>query len=75
MSVLPYGVEPAEPPAPRNSALGVVVRRGPRGLEVLLGRRARRARFMPGNLAFPGGKLEWMEAGLPFEGVRAEAVA
>ena len=58
MSVLPEGVAPAEPPVPRDSALGVVVRRTAAGLEVLLGRRARRARFMPGNLVFPGGVLE-----------------
>ncbi len=58
MSVLPEGIAPAEPPVPRDSALGVVVRLTPDGLEVLLGRRARRARFMPGNLVFPGGVLE-----------------
>ncbi|HET9300752.1 MAG TPA: NUDIX domain-containing protein, partial [Candidatus Polarisedimenticolaceae bacterium] len=58
MSVPPEGVAPAEPPVPRDSALGVVVRRTAAGLEVLLGRRARRARFMPGNLVFPGGVLE-----------------
>jgi ribonuclease/clavin/mitogillin len=58
MSVLPEGMAPEEPPVPRDSALGVVVRRTPEGLEVLLGRRARRARFMPGNLVFPGGVLE-----------------
>jgi glyoxylase-like metal-dependent hydrolase (beta-lactamase superfamily II)/8-oxo-dGTP pyrophosphatase MutT (NUDIX family) len=33
-------------------------RRGDGAFDVLLGRRARHARFMPGNLAFPGGKLE-----------------
>ena len=43
---------------PRESALGVVVRRTAAGWEVLLGRRARGARFMPGNLVFPGGVLE-----------------
>jgi len=48
----------AEPPVPRESALGVVVRRTAAGWEVLLGRRARGARFMPGNLVFPGGVLE-----------------
>ncbi|HEX5041258.1 MAG TPA: MBL fold metallo-hydrolase [Candidatus Polarisedimenticolaceae bacterium] len=58
MSVLPEGIAPADPPVPRDSALGVVVRRAPHGLEVLLGRRARRARFMPGNLVFPGGVLD-----------------
>lgn len=58
MSVLPPGLDPAEPPVPRDSALGIVVRRTAEGIEVLLGRRARRARFLPGNLVFPGGVLE-----------------
>lgn len=59
MSELPGGVEPAPVPVPRESALGIVVRevKG-RGLEVLLGRRSRSSRFLPGNLAFPGGRLE-----------------
>ena len=59
MSELPEGIEPAPIPEPKDSALGIVVRRSSRGaLEVLMGRRARGARFMPGHLAFPGGKLE-----------------
>jgi len=59
LSELPEGVTPAPPPEPALSALVVVVRRGGDGSwEVLLGKRSRRSRFMPGNLAFPGGKLE-----------------
>ncbi len=59
MSELPDGIEPAPIPEPRDSALGIVLRRrGDGGFDVLLGRRARHSRFMPGNLAFPGGKLE-----------------
>jgi glyoxylase-like metal-dependent hydrolase (beta-lactamase superfamily II)/8-oxo-dGTP pyrophosphatase MutT (NUDIX family) len=59
MSELPEGIEPAPIPEPKPSALGIVVRRrGDGAFDVLLGRRARHARFMPGNLAFPGGKLE-----------------
>ncbi len=59
MSELPEGIEPAPIPEPKDSALGIVVRRrGDGGFDVLLGLRARRSRFMPGNLAFPGGKLE-----------------
>ncbi len=59
MSELPEGIEPAPIPKPIDAAAGIVVRRRPdRGFDVLLGRRARHARFMPGNLAFPGGKLE-----------------
>lgn len=59
MSELPDGVEPAPIPEPKDSALSIVLRRrGDGGFDVLLGRRARHSRFMPGNLAFPGGKLE-----------------
>jgi glyoxylase-like metal-dependent hydrolase (beta-lactamase superfamily II)/8-oxo-dGTP pyrophosphatase MutT (NUDIX family) len=59
MSELPDGIEPAPIPEPKDSALGIVVRRrGDGAFDVLLGRRSRRSRFMPGNLAFPGGKLE-----------------
>jgi ribonuclease/clavin/mitogillin len=59
MSELPDGIEPAPIPVPKDSALGIVVRRGEDGAwDVLLGLRSRRSRFMPGNLAFPGGKLE-----------------
>jgi glyoxylase-like metal-dependent hydrolase (beta-lactamase superfamily II)/8-oxo-dGTP pyrophosphatase MutT (NUDIX family) len=59
MSELPDGIEPAPIPEPKDSALGIVLRRrDDGGFEALLGRRARHSRFMPGNLAFPGGKLE-----------------
>jgi 8-oxo-dGTP pyrophosphatase MutT (NUDIX family) len=68
VSALPEGVEPAVPPPARPSALGVVVRRAPAGLEVLLGLRSRRARFMPGHLVFPGGGLD------PADGVGEEGL-
>jgi 8-oxo-dGTP pyrophosphatase MutT (NUDIX family) len=59
MSELPDGIEPAPIPEPKDAAAGIVLRRrGGGGFDVLLGRRARRARFMPGNLVFPGGRLE-----------------
>lgn len=61
MSELPAGIEPADPPAPRDSASGIVLRRpaeGGQGWEILLGLRSRRARFLPGQLGFPGGGLE-----------------
>lgn len=59
MSELPDGMEPAPIPEPKDSALGIVARRSAAGdLEVLLGVRSRTSRFMPGNLAFPGGRLE-----------------
>jgi len=59
VSELPAGISRVSPPRPALSALAVVVRRGRNGTwEVLLGERSRRSRFMPGNLAFPGGRLE-----------------
>lgn len=59
MSELPDGIEPAPIPEPKDSALGIVVAPGPSGsLRVLLGRRARTSRFMPGHLAFIGGRME-----------------
>ena len=58
MSELPEGIEPAPIPEPKDSALGIVLRRSGTRVHVLLGRRSRRARFMPGNVVFPGGKLD-----------------
>jgi glyoxylase-like metal-dependent hydrolase (beta-lactamase superfamily II)/8-oxo-dGTP pyrophosphatase MutT (NUDIX family) len=59
MSELPRGVTPATPAEPVDSALGIVLRADRRGRwEVLLGKRSRRARFLAGHLAFPGGKLD-----------------
>lgn len=58
MSELPPGVEPAEPPTPRPSASGIVLDRDEAGWRVLLARRSRRSRFMPGHLAFPGGAVD-----------------
>ena len=58
MSELPDHVPPAKVPEPKPSALGIVVRRGAGGWELLFGRRAATSRFMPGYLAFPGGRFE-----------------
>ena len=59
MSELPGGIPPAVVPVPRDSASGIVLRGSPGGaLQVLLGRRSRRSRFMPDHLALPGGVLE-----------------
>jgi glyoxylase-like metal-dependent hydrolase (beta-lactamase superfamily II)/8-oxo-dGTP pyrophosphatase MutT (NUDIX family) len=58
MSELLKGIERAQPPTPRDSALGVIVRRRADGWHVLLGKRSRQSRFMPGHLAFPGGNLD-----------------
>ena len=58
MSELPPGIEPAEPPTPRDSSSGIVLRGVEHGREVLLGVRSRKSRFMPGHLAFPGGTVD-----------------
>jgi glyoxylase-like metal-dependent hydrolase (beta-lactamase superfamily II)/8-oxo-dGTP pyrophosphatase MutT (NUDIX family) len=59
VSELPDGIEPAPIPEPKDSSLGIVARWRPSGeLELLLGKRARDSRFMPGNLAFPGGRMD-----------------
>lgn len=59
MSELPEGIPPARVPEPRDSASGIVLRpRAGGAREVLLGVRSRRSRFMPGQLAFPGGRID-----------------
>ncbi|MEE4298410.1 MAG: MBL fold metallo-hydrolase, partial [Pseudomonadales bacterium] len=62
MSQRPPGLEPAEVPEARESALVVLLRRAGSGYEVLLGRRSRRSRFLPGNWAFIGGGMEDADA-------------
>ena len=72
MSELPEGVEPAEVPRPRPSALGIVLREDASGaFEILLGLRAARSRFMPGHLAFPGGRLDPEDGAADDAGFRA----
>ncbi len=42
---------------PRDAASLILLRDGKAGLEVLIGRRGRGARFMPGRYVFPGGRV------------------
>ena len=56
---------------PRPAASLVLVREGPGGPEVLLGRRGAGARFMPGRYVFPGGRVQRSDS-LPWAG---EAIA
>ncbi|HWG80792.1 MAG TPA: NUDIX domain-containing protein [Stellaceae bacterium] len=42
---------------PRDAASLILLRAGGRGLEVLIGRRGKGARFMPGRYVFPGGRV------------------
>lgn len=43
---------------PVDAAGLVLLREGPRGLEVLMGRRHRKAKFLPDIYVFPGGRVE-----------------
>ena len=43
---------------PRNAATLILVRRGPKGPELLMGRRSARDNFMPGKWVFPGGRVD-----------------
>src|SRR6266436_2715476 len=45
------------PARPRDAASLILLRDGARGLEVLIGRRGKGARFMPGRYVFPGGRV------------------
>ena len=48
----------------RPAAVLIALQHGPRGLEVILTRRAAHLRHHPGQVAFPGGKVEDSDAGL-----------
>jgi 8-oxo-dGTP pyrophosphatase MutT (NUDIX family) len=52
-------VEPGTPPVkPRDAATLLVWRNGAAGVEVLMGRRSRKAAFVPDFFVFPGGRLD-----------------
>jgi 8-oxo-dGTP pyrophosphatase MutT (NUDIX family) len=46
------------PVTPRDAGTLIVWRDGPQGTEVLMGRRSRRAAFVPDFFVFPGGRLD-----------------
>lgn len=46
------------PAVPQDAGSLVLVRRGPDGPEILLGRRAGKHRFLPNVYAFPGGRVD-----------------
>ncbi len=48
----------SRPVRPRDAASLILYRQGPHGLEVLMGRRLRRASFMPDHYVFPGGRID-----------------
>ncbi|MBP0443769.1 NUDIX hydrolase [Roseomonas sp. SSH11] len=49
---------PEKPARPRDAATLLLWREGPRGLEVLMGVRSAKHRFMPSRLVFPGGRVD-----------------
>ena len=51
------------PVRPRDAATLVAWRRGVAGIEVLMGRRASRHRFVPGHYVFPGGRVDRADYG------------
>lgn len=53
---------PTQAVIPRDAAGLVLLRQGRREREVLLGRRRKTARFLPGIWVFPGGRLEKADA-------------
>jgi len=49
---------PARTARPRDAATLLLWRMGPRGIEVLMGVRSVKHRFMPSRLVFPGGRVD-----------------
>jgi 8-oxo-dGTP pyrophosphatase MutT (NUDIX family) len=52
----------ARPVKPRDAGSLIIWREGPEGAEVLMGRRSRRAAFVPDFFVFPGGRLDPADA-------------
>ena len=52
------GPRPRRAVRPKDAASLILWRRGPGGVELLMGRRHRDMRFMPGVLVFPGGRVD-----------------
>jgi len=50
------------PVRPRDAASLILLRKGSGGLEVLMGRRLRRAAFLPDHYVFPGGRVDGSDA-------------
>ena len=55
---MPQSTPTSRPVRPRDAASLLIWRAQAQGLEVLMGRRGSRARFVPGVYVFPGGVLE-----------------
>jgi 8-oxo-dGTP pyrophosphatase MutT (NUDIX family) len=62
------------PVRPRDAASLILLREGEAGLEVLIGRRGKGARFMPGRYVFPGGRV-MAEDARPWQGEAEDETA
>jgi 8-oxo-dGTP pyrophosphatase MutT (NUDIX family) len=70
---LPEGAKPARP---RDAASLILHRVGEHGPEVLMGRRAKRHKFMPDVYVFPGGRLDAADHTIvPLRPLRADVIA
>jgi 8-oxo-dGTP pyrophosphatase MutT (NUDIX family) len=52
------GRRPKQAVRPKDAASLILWKDGPRGIEILMGRRHHNLRFMPGVLVFPGGRVD-----------------
>lgn len=52
------GRKPKRAVRPKDAASLILWKDGPRGIEILMGRRHHNLRFMPGVLVFPGGRVD-----------------
>jgi 8-oxo-dGTP pyrophosphatase MutT (NUDIX family) len=59
------GLPPRRAVRPKDAASLILWRQGPRDIEILMGRRHRDMRFMPGVLVFPGGRVDPGDARAP----------
>ncbi|MBM3557545.1 MAG: NUDIX hydrolase [Alphaproteobacteria bacterium] len=62
----------ARPVRPRNAASLVLIREGKDGVEVLMGRRAGKHRFLPNLYVYPGGRLDKEDFGAATGAFRPE---
>ena len=65
---IPGMQEPPPPAEPKDAAVVVLVRMGPRGLETFWLRRERTVSFAAGFYAFPGGRVDAGDTEVPIEG-------
>jgi len=69
------GLSPPPPPRPRPAAAVILWRDGPEGREVFWVRRGEGLRFAGGFHAFPGGRVDEADRGVPVPGLEGEEAA